>query len=86
MSFLEIILLISSLASCCAMVFFWVDNAKVNRKASTLKLRMVREYLVQHCNKKTNYEMIIHVFNPDGCVHCKELRTLMLKMNDFLKS
>jgi hypothetical protein len=33
--------------------------------------------LVQHCNQKTNYEMIVHRWCPDKCEHCKEILDLL---------
>lgn len=36
--------------------------------------------LVQHCNSRTNYEMIEHHYNPDGCNHCAEIREIIEEM------
>lgn len=33
--------------------------------------------MVHHCNRKTNYEMIIHPFDPDNCENCKEIKGLL---------
>lgn len=32
--------------------------------------------IVQHCNPRTEYELIRHPYDPDGCPHCAELREL----------
>lgn len=37
--------------------------------------------MVQHCNSRTDYEFIKHIYNPDGCVHCKEIEDLIREMD-----
>lgn len=33
--------------------------------------------IVQHCNSRTDYEFIKHRWDPERCVHCKEVQDIL---------
>lgn len=33
--------------------------------------------IVQHCNRRTDYELIRHQWDPDACKECKIIRDLL---------
>lgn len=52
------------------------ENEELRSKYVRLRAERIAS-TVNHCNSKTNYEMIVHVFNPDGCTHCAEIRNIL---------
>lgn len=75
----KVVDLLMDLATVGFIAWVLVRNLRLLKELAFFKTH-AKEYMVQHCNRKTDYEMIVHIFNPDGCMECSVIRDLVYEM------